>query len=97
MDCQAQKEVGPSIYSKLAERENQGGSRVKRKKPMSWDEQMDADGKSGKLWAALQRRNAKEETIEDGFGSVWSKICERCKRPSMEVVRPGKAQCAFCG
>lgn len=31
--------------------------------------------------------------IEDGFGSAWSKSCPVCKKPTMEVVRPGKIQC----
>ena len=38
-----------------------------------------------------------DETIEDGFGSEWSKRCPECDRLSMHVVRPGKAQCAYCG
>jgi len=37
------------------------------------------------------------ETIEDGFGSVWSRKCPECRRMSMEVVRPGKVQCVYCG
>ena len=35
--------------------------------------------------------------IEDGFGNSCSTICPDCHRHSMEVVRPGKVQCGFCG
>jgi len=38
-----------------------------------------------------------DEVIEDGFGSVWLKRCPECGEMSMEVVRPGKAQCSHCG
>lgn len=38
----------------------------------------------------------KLETVSDGFGSVWSKICPNCGKSSMQVVRPGKIQCATC-
>ena len=34
------------------------------------------------------------DTIEDGFGSVWTK-CERSDC-ALEVVRPGKCQCSVC-
>lgn len=37
------------------------------------------------------------ETIEDGFGSEWSAYCPTCKRKSMQIVRPGKVQCTYCG
>lgn len=37
------------------------------------------------------------DTIEDGFGSAWSKRCPECGKNSMQVVRPGKAQCKYCG
>lgn len=46
------------------------------------------EGKSGE---------GNEDTIEDGFGSAWSIVCPMCKRRSMEVVRPGKARCGYCG
>jgi len=36
-------------------------------------------------------------TITDGYGSTWSKQCPICKQLSMEIVRPGKAQCNNCG
>ena len=36
-------------------------------------------------------------TIEDGFGNVWSAKCTKCGRISMQVVRPGKIQCGYCG
>ena len=35
--------------------------------------------------------------IDDGFGSVWSIYCAECHKPTMQVVRPGKAQCGDCG
>lgn len=38
----------------------------------------------------------KENTIEDGFGSSWSKICPVCGKDSMQIVRPGKVQCGNC-
>jgi hypothetical protein len=38
-----------------------------------------------------------DPTIEDGFGSGWSKRCPECGELSMEVVRPGKVQCGRCG
>ena len=34
--------------------------------------------------------------ITDGC-SYWSKRCSECGRDSMEVVRPGKVQCGYCG
>lgn len=37
------------------------------------------------------------DTIEDGFGSVWSAYCPICGFKTMSVVRPGKCQCAICG
>ena len=36
-----------------------------------------------------------EELITDGY-AFWSKRCHECGRDSMEVVRPGKVQCAYC-
>ncbi len=38
-----------------------------------------------------------EDTIEDGFGGSWSAICAECEQRSMQIVRPGKVQCASCG
>ena len=35
--------------------------------------------------------------IEDGFGSSWSAFCPMCGFKTMQVVRPGKVQCSFCG
>jgi hypothetical protein len=37
------------------------------------------------------------KTIEDGFGSAWGGRCLECGRLSMQVVRPGKVQCGWCG
>ncbi len=50
---------------------------------------------------ALLKQAAPEEaavagTISDGFGSTWSIVCPTCSKPSMQVVRPGKIQCANC-
>lgn len=36
------------------------------------------------------------ETIEDGFGMSCSAWCPDCKQKAMQIVRPGKAQCAYC-
>ncbi len=36
------------------------------------------------------------EMIGDGFGNEWFAHCGRCGRKSIEVVRPGKAQCPYC-
>ena len=38
-----------------------------------------------------------KDTISDGFGSVWSAHCAMCGQKSMQVVRPGKVQCSYCG
>ena len=37
------------------------------------------------------------EVIEDGFGSSWSAYCAQCGEKTMQIVRPGKVQCAKCG
>jgi len=37
-----------------------------------------------------------EDTISDGFGNEWAATCEHCGG-KMQVVRPGKVQCAECG
>jgi len=42
-------------------------------------------------------RRREDDTISDGFGNAWDAICLNCGRRSMEVVRPGKVQCAYCG
>lgn len=34
--------------------------------------------------------------IEDGYGNEWPMRCPDCGALSMEVVRPGKAQCGRC-
>ena len=36
------------------------------------------------------------DTICDDFGSCWDKKCPDCGTFSMEIVRPGKAQCTNC-
>jgi hypothetical protein len=35
--------------------------------------------------------------ITDDCGSYWPAICERCHERTMQVVRPGEAECANCG
>jgi len=37
------------------------------------------------------------DMIEDGLGNSWPIVCPTCGRRSMQVVRPGKAQCGYCG
>jgi len=50
------------------------------------------------LDALIQERiQLKENIIEDGFGSAISKTCPMCGKDSMQVVRPGKFQCQYCG
>lgn len=34
--------------------------------------------------------------ITDGFGHTWSKVCPKCKKSSMIVIRPGDARCSSC-
>lgn len=36
-------------------------------------------------------------TISDGCGSEWTLECAECGEDTMQVVRPGKAQCSNCG
>jgi hypothetical protein len=43
-----------------------------------------------------RKHRKKTATITDGFNH-WKKRCPECGRMSMEVVRPGKAQCRYCG
>ena len=38
-----------------------------------------------------------KEIIDDGCGNQWSKSCPECKKPIMQIVRPGKVQCPECG
>ena len=38
-----------------------------------------------------------DNIIDDGFGNTCSAWCPTCKRKSMQVVRPGKFQCSYCG
>lgn len=49
------------------------------------------------LFNVSHSSDSDEEIIEDGFGSAWTKKCAECGRMSMQVVRPGKAQCSYCG
>ena len=49
----------------------------------------------------FEKRQLLEEiernTIDDGFGNVWSAICPVCLKETIQVIRPGKAQCYLCG
>ncbi|KKK79506.1 hypothetical protein LCGC14_2832800 [marine sediment metagenome] len=45
----------------------------------------------------LATRKDLEDFIDDGFGSQWDKKCAECGQRTMNVVRPGKAQCDNCG
>ena len=38
-----------------------------------------------------------KDIVEDGFGSCWSAWCPMCRKKTMQVVRPGKVQCGYCG
>jgi len=37
------------------------------------------------------------DTIEDGFGNLWSAWCSKCGRKSMVVDGKGGCQCEYCG
>lgn len=37
------------------------------------------------------------DAISDGFGSTWSAYCPRCGEKTMQIVRPGQAECSECG
>jgi len=52
---------------------------------------------SERLAAKLRREMIDPPTISDGFGSQWSIDCPMCGRRSMQIVRPGSAQCEHCG
>ncbi len=46
---------------------------------------------------AALKSEKENDIIEDGFGSSWSAYCAMCGKKTMQVVRPGKVQCADCG
>ena len=46
--------------------------------------------------AAGAERGDSEPTITDGY-TTWAKRCPECGELAMQVVRPGKVQCAKCG
>jgi hypothetical protein len=48
------------------------------------------------LEKVVRETSQKFDTISDGLGSTWSKICPHCQKPAMHVVRPGKVQCGEC-
>ena len=41
-------------------------------------------------------KKGSREVITDGY-QIWPKKCAMCGNDSMQVVRPGKVQCCFCG
>lgn len=44
------------------------------------------------------RKESEEvKTINDGCDSEWTLECAECGKDTMQVVRPGKAQCSNCG
>ena len=43
------------------------------------------------------KRKNKPKMLDDGFGNIWVNWCDKCKSPSLEIVRPGKVQCYKCG
>jgi len=45
----------------------------------------------------LIREHDSNDIIDDGFGNQWSAYCAMCGRKSMQIVRPGKVQCKYCG
>ena len=47
------------------------------------------------IMANKDPQKMRQELITDGY-AFWSKRCHECGRDSMEVVRPGKVQCAYC-
>jgi len=47
--------------------------------------------------AIIKKEVQPNEVISDGFGSEWSAYCAMCGEKTMQVVRPGKVQCAKCG
>ena len=42
------------------------------------------------------RRKGSRKVVSDGFGSIWDLRCPNCGEDSIQVVRPGKVQCAIC-
>jgi hypothetical protein len=38
------------------------------------------------------------KVLDDGFGNTWINQCGNCKKiGTLEIVRPGKVQCRYCG
>jgi len=44
-----------------------------------------------------EEKTIPNDTLDDGFGNAWSASCPECRKKTMVVVRPGKAQCSNCG
>jgi len=55
------------------------------------------DGTEFNHAADIEMANNGVPRVEDGFGSCWSKKCPECGELTIQVVRPGKAQCSNCG
>jgi len=36
------------------------------------------------------------ESLDDGYGNLWSPFCLECGGKTMQIVRPGKVQCSEC-
>ena len=68
-------------------------------KSLYWEsgEHIDFAIESLKEIESKEFREPIEDTINDGFGNVWSAWCHNCKQKTMEIVRPGKVQCSECG
>jgi hypothetical protein len=49
------------------------------------------------LAAEVEAMKMEADLIDDGFGSSWSAYCAMCGKRTMQIVRPGKAQCSECG
>jgi hypothetical protein len=58
---------------------------------------IDEPGRLGYVNPPADWLDADDHIIQDGFGNAWSKRCAQCGRLSMQIVRPGKAQCSHCG
>ena len=38
-----------------------------------------------------------DEFVSDGCGNMWHRKCIYCGTKTVEVVRPGRAECTNCG
>jgi hypothetical protein len=93
---------GETVQSKLPRKPKRVKSRVKSRVKM-------ADTEAGPDGVVDSRARHPNEIdgqaldsifgpiIEDGFGNAWPAICPQCGGLTMQIVRPGKAQCGNCG